>query len=505
MRIWKYRKISNLLEKLEKSELHDGIEQQNSNENLDNEEIQKDESSQEDENNRSSQNEIDNEDIKKDQSFCETQSQIQTNYDEQSPCETQNQNSDENLDNEEIQKDESSQEDENNRSSQNEIDNEDIKKDQSFCETQSQIQTNYDEQSPCETQNQNSDENLDNEEIQKDEFSQEDENEKSNLQQRKELLQKLKDKLNEYKTKKEKLERESKTEEQDEVKNNFLESLKDLPSFEERDKGDGYSIDANDKKEVSEVIIKTLINKFLNQRFIRKSSDLNVRSNSLEETSGFYKWKIKEVITHLETEQYTKVLMDKYGYDYSNGKDEDVPLSFYFDLSGSMNLYSSLLAIIAIELLKKDVKVLVGFNENVHIQIESIDKSITVSELVKILENAGSYNFKELQNKMERKNKVKYKVINRDIDEYLIEKKAEKVVVFSDFDSVDEVVFLSNHAEVYYFCFEKNIGRYKLEKFNGFIYPVQDELDLERGLMKINEKRFKSLIYLDNPESIKRK
>ena len=332
------------------------------------------------------------------------------------------------------------------------------------------------------------------------------EEEKSNLEKQKEALKKLKDKLNQYKEKQEQLENSKESIKNEEVKNEFLESLKDLPSFLDRDKGRGYSIDISDKRKVSEIIIKTLINKFLNQRFTRKQTDLNVRSNSLEKTNGFHKWEIKDVIVHLETKQYTKVLTDKYGYDYSNGKNENVPLSFYFDMSGSMSTYSSLLAVIVVELLKKNIKVLVGFNEIVNVQIESIDKSITITELVKLLEKAGSYRFSgfnDVESKIEKENKINYKLIDKSIDKYLIEKKAEKTVIFSDFDSIDEVNTLSNYVQVYYFCFENDILKYKLDKFKGFLYKVQNEQDLERGLLKVNEKRFESLMYLDNPESIK--
>ena len=332
------------------------------------------------------------------------------------------------------------------------------------------------------------------------------EEEKSNLEKQKEALKKLKDKLNQYKEKQEQLENSKESIKNEEIKNEFLESLKDLPSFLDRDKGRGYSIDISDKRKVSEVIIKTLINKFLNQRFTRKQTDLNVRSNSLEKTSGFHKWEIKDVIVHLETKQYTKVLTDKYSYDYSNSKNENVPLSFYFDMSGSMSAYSSLLAVIVVELLKKNIKVLVGFNEIVNVQIESIDKSITITELVKLLEKAGSYRFSgfnDAESKIEKENKINYKLIDKSIDKYLIEKKAEKTVIFSDFDSIDEVNKLSNYAQVYYFCFENDVVKYKLDKFKGFLYKVQNEQDLERGLLKVNEKRFESLMYLDNPESIK--
>ena len=151
------------------------------------------------------------------------------------------------------------------------------------------------------------------------------------------------------------------------IRNEINDTLSELPSFKERSRGDGYSIDPTKLEKVPNSVIKTLIDKFLNHRFCKKETNLNVRSNSLKETNGFHKWKVKDVIVHLKTRQVTKVLTDKVGYTYADGKNENVPLSFYFDMSGSMEEYTSLLATIAIELLKKGVKVLVGYNEHVNV------------------------------------------------------------------------------------------------------------------------------------------
>ena len=251
-----------------------------------------------------------------------------------------------------------------------------------------------------------------------------------------------------------------------------------------------------------ESVVRTLITKFLNQRFCKKNTDLNVRSNSLEKSNGFYKWEVKDVIVHLETHQVTKALNDKYGYTYAEGKNENVPLSFYFDMSGSMSSYTNMLACIAIELLKKNVKVLIGFNERVNVQIESIEKNITVEELAAILDSAGYYGGKDNFKKDKR---VKYKYIERNIDNYLIEKHAEKCVVFSDFDPIDEVINLSNKVRTYWFCFERSFSRNDLEKFNGFMYKVQNVRDLEKGLIKVNEKRFETLCFTDNPAKLQKK
>ena len=285
-------------------------------------------------------------------------------------------------------------------------------------------------------------------------------------------------------------------------KNNFTGMFDEVPSFEQRNRGDGYSIDTVTLEEVPNSVIKTLIDKFLTQQFCKKDTDLNVRSNNLEETSGFHKWKIKDVIVHLETEQVTKVLTDKIGYSYAEGEHENIPLSFYFDMSGSMSRYTAMLATVAIELIKKDVKVLIGFNERVHVQIDEIEKDIDVSELAQVLENAGGnyYSYSDVNHK-----KVKYKDINDDIDSYLISSKAEKCVVFSDFDPKDEVINLSQKAQTYWFCFESNFSRQNLGEYQGFIYQVQNINDIAHGLIKVGNKRFETLCFTENPTGIGRR
>ena len=289
--------------------------------------------------------------------------------------------------------------------------------------------------------------------------------------------------------------------------NEFLNQLGELPSFENRDRGPGYSIDTESFTEIPESVIRTLITKFLNQRFCKCNTDLNVRSNSSEKANGFFRWEVKDVIVHLQTHQITKVLTDKYGYDYEQGKGDNIPLSFYFDMSYSMSKYTNMLAVISIELLKKGVKVLIGYNERVNVQIESIEKNITISELAQILKSAGYWSYWGIsdRNKFKKDHRVKFKYVEKNIDNYLIEKKAEKCVVFADFDPKNEIINLSQVVDVYWFCFERSFSHYSVDNFNGFIYSVQNIKDLEKGLLKINEKRFETLCYTDNPKSLQKK
>ena len=340
------------------------------------------------------------------------------------------------------------------------------------------------------------------------------------IDERKEKLQELRDKLDEYSKKKLNLERESLKPDEDiseessekddyelsDQSNKFLEELSSLPSFKDRDRGDGYSIDTSKYSSIPDSLVRTLISKFLNQRFCKRDTDLNIRSNSFSKTHGFHKWEVKDMIVHLETEQLNKVLEDKYGYQYAAGVSENVPLSFYFDMSGSMSEYTNMLAVIAIELLKKNVKVLIGFNERVNVQIDKIDKNITIDELASVLESAGysgySYNNSD---RFIRNSKVTYKFINRDIDDYLLSKECEKCVVFSDFDPLSEVIGLSQKAKVYWFCFENYFTKYDLGRFKGFIYQTNSAEDIINGLIKVNENRFETLCFVSNNKTLQRR
>ena len=335
---------------------------------------------------------------------------------------------------------------------------------------------------------------------------------KSKLNNRKKmkLLQKSKKYLNKKmkmehlheKKQKPKISEEEERRRAEDFQNNFTDLFEEVPSFEQRSRGDGYAIDTVTLEQVPNSVIKTLIDKFLNQQFCKKDTDLNIRSNNLEERSGFHKWKIKDVVVHLETKQVTKVLTDKVGYSYAEGEQENVPLSFYFDMSGSMSSYTAMLATVAIELMKKKVKVLVGFNERVHVQIDEIDKDIDTEELASILEHIG-YSYYSCDNI--RNKKIKCKYINDNIDDYLLSRKAEKCVVFSDFDPREEVINLSQDAIVYWFCFEQDFTRRSLSGYQGFVYQVQNINDIAQGLIKVGKKRFEALCYTENPVGVERR
>lgn len=300
---------------------------------------------------------------------------------------------------------------------------------------------------------------------------------------------------NEETSEEEETEKSEEVQEEKQEEISGLSALKNLADFTERERGGGFELNFDEDVDVSPLVIKTLIAKFLNQRFCRRESDLNKRAYSFEKADGMHTWDTKAVATHLKTQQLTKVLKDKYGYSYDKGKSEEIPLSFYFDLSGSMNAYSAELATIALELIKRDVKVLVGYNETVRYQIESVSPRLTVEELGKKLIWAAN---REVEFK---KNEISAKKINRNIDTFLIDSKAEKCVVFSDFDIRNEVIRLSQKCKTYWFCFEKNASKSNVSEFKGFIYKTQNIDDVKKGLIKVNSNRFENLCFMEKEAS----
>lgn len=259
-------------------------------------------------------------------------------------------------------------------------------------------------------------------------------------------------------------------------------------------------INTKEKTKIPDSVIRTLITKFLNQRFISNASDLNSRSDSFIRSDGFYKWDNKNIAIHLKTKQFNQILRDKYGYTYESGDNSQIPLSFYFDLSGSMNNYAYILSIMAIELLKKNVKLLVGYNQRVICQINKIDNSITVDEFSEILKNILDY----CKDDKDRKNKINYKIVETDIDKYLTDKSAEMCVVFSDFDALKEIINLSTFCKVYYFCFEDDFELSSLKRYEGVFYRISKMDDVVEALIKINDANFEVLKYEKNKEKVKR-
>ncbi len=223
-----------------------------------------------------------------------------------------------------------------------------------------------------------------------------------------------------------------------------------------REISNGFELE-NGQVQISDALINNLIDNFINKRFQTRDSQLNSREDSTIKDYGFEKWDTMQLVKHKVTKEYGKMLKDKYGYKKDEKKSEAIPLSFYFDLSGSMREYSHILSLIALKILQKKIKLLIGYNDNVVYQIDELpkDKKISVEEFQAILDE-------NMMDKTIKNEKLKYQVINQQLDEYLIENNAEKVALFTDFDPINAIKNLSNKTELYWFCFEK----YKAQPFN---------------------------------------
>ena len=253
---------------------------------------------------------------------------------------------------------------------------------------------------------------------------------------------------------------------------------------EDRTKGSKILLSASlDTKGDYRPLVKNVIIKFLNQRFLNRDTFLNTRATNFEQVYGSQHWKTKDLAIHYKTKQFTKIQFDKYKFDHSKGKIESIPLSFYFDLSGSMSRFVNVLATIAIELLKNDVKVLIGENENVYVQLNKINKSMKAEDMEKIMTNLSKDN----------KN-IDITEVNEKIDSYLITHKAEKCVVFADFDPRENIINLANNCQVYWFNFENNYDEYYIANFNGYIHDTQNVKDIMIGLNEIRTNNFQYLV-----------
>ena len=76
------------------------------------------------------------------------------------------------------------------------------------------------------------------------------------------------------------------------------------------------------------------------------------------------------------------------------------------------------------------------------------------------------------------------------IDEYLIRKKSEKVVVFSDLDPENEICSLSKKCKVYWFCFlrEGIIGN--IDQFKGNFFRTVNKKDILNHLRNMDNKLY---------------
>ena len=254
------------------------------------------------------------------------------------------------------------------------------------------------------------------------------------------------------------------------------------------DKSWGFALSTEDDgTDIPDSVINMLIEKFLNQRFLPTNTDLNTRQNNMKQEYGDLKWNIPDLIRHKVTKDLNKMLHDKYGYADEDGKGEDIPLSFYFDLSGSMSKYSRLLSLIAIKLMANKVKILFGYNEKIYYQIDKVPKTFTVEDFKSIIEKEMEYS----QIKADPRYKgVEIKEVNRDIHEYLREKKAKKLTAFTDFDPKRQIEDLSKDCEIWWFCFEERSSNRKvsMENFKGHFYNTTQLKQFQQHLKNIKSR-----------------
>ncbi len=241
-----------------------------------------------------------------------------------------------------------------------------------------------------------------------------------------------------------------------------------------------------DEEKVNEIIVKTVVNNFFKMRFKSTRSNLNTRDSSGEKVQGYAKWDAKKIVLHKSTKEYNKMLQDKCDYKYSSGKREQVPLAIYLDLSVSMNNYIPMLLTIALQFLKNDVTVIIGANAAATVQINSVSNSITRDELVSIV------------NDEKCTSNTKCTPLNSiDICEYLVSKKAEKALIFSDYDTLTSVAKLSNtDCQVYWFN-TKGVKNAELKRFNfnGAIQSISNQNDIIKAIVEFTKHNYSGVRY----------
>ena len=237
-----------------------------------------------------------------------------------------------------------------------------------------------------------------------------------------------------------------------------------------REISNGFEL-KSEQVQISDAVINNLIDNFINKRFQTRDSQLNARQDSTVIDYGFEKWNTMQLVKHKVTKEYGKMLKDEYGYKKDEKKSETIPLSFYFDLSGSMNEYSHILSLIALKILQKKIKLLIGYNNNIVYKIDELpkEKNISVEEFQSILDE-------KIISKKIKNEKIKYEIVNQQLDQYLLENGAEKVTLFTDFDPIEAIRELSQKTELYWFCFEKN----KTQPFNfkGRFFTINELEDI---------------------------
>ena len=233
--------------------------------------------------------------------------------------------------------------------------------------------------------------------------------------------------------------------------------------------------DKGDNKDVDEELLILAVKNFIDTSF-KKDSDINKMGF---ERAGFIGgdegYNFPGIITRMETNNYMDIPNQRYIEEPSLGSEKSIPLSFYFDVSGSMYHYTDLLAKISFILLKNGVSIIYGFNDFVNGIIHADDGIKSIEELKKVLcsDNYGNFITKRESHRL---------------NDLLEKRNAQKCVVFADFDSYDAVCKLSEFCKVYWFCFEKryNYTKYDFKKFKGNAYYTQNFNDLRSHFLHMD-------------------
>lgn len=216
----------------------------------------------------------------------------------------------------------------------------------------------------------------------------------------------------------------------------------------------------NDKKdEINEEVLLLAVKHFIDTSF-KKDNDMNKMGfDRSEETGGEIAYNHTGIIVDIVTNNYMDIQNQRFREHPSIGIEKTIPLSFYFDVSGSMYEHTDFLSRLAFLLLKNGISIIMGYNEFVNGTILASDGVKSIDELKKVLEKDNYYNHFS-------------KGENRNLDIFLKEKKAEKCVIFSDFDPYKAICDLSKHCKVYWFCFEEryNSPRYDFKSYKGNVY-----------------------------------
>lgn len=263
-------------------------------------------------------------------------------------------------------------------------------------------------------------------------------------------------------------------------KNNILKNLEQLLQSKEEQETGELVIEEKPHIEPNAIIIKNLISKFLKLYFKYKESNLNFRArNEVDKVYGYYYWDKKQVARHLVTKDFSKILSDKYDVQYGPGSSENIPLALYFDLSESMERYSSIMADIALALLKNNVRVLIGYNSTVQYQINSINIKTTSADLKKFF-SCKSHDH------------IDSEKLYEDLDKYLSRKKCERCIVVSDHDSYYSVCNLSKICEVYLlYCL--NYRQKVDDNFKGAYFEIKNDNDLMNALLEMSKYNYSVL------------